>query len=125
MWKREYRILIMLVISGGNMKYVFLGTFLLVCGCSSTHMMAAKSYPSVLPEEVTVVFNEFPPCDYEEIAMINTPYSWNSNWALKRARKKAAQVGADYLKVMDVETNEDNDAKIEAIAYKCLEYYDE
>lgn len=106
------------------MKKSVLLMMLFLCGCASTHIMVAKSYAPVTPEEVKVAFKEEPDCDYEEIALINTPYSWSSNSALKKARKQAAKIGADYLKVTQVETNDDNDAKIEAVAYKCISYYD-
>ncbi len=105
------------------MKRLLFMCLFLMGGCASTHIMVAKSYAPITPEEVKVVFKEEPDCDYEEIALINTPYSWNSNVALKKARKQAAKIGADYLKVTQVETNDDNDAKIEAVAYKCLSYY--
>lgn len=106
------------------MKKNILLLSLLLAGCSSTHIMVAQSFAPVKPEDVKVVFKEMPPCDYEEIAMINTPYSWNSDSALKKARKQAAKIGSDYIKVTKVETNDDNDAKIEAVAYKCNEYYE-
>ncbi|MBR5130633.1 MAG: hypothetical protein IKV03_05360 [Alphaproteobacteria bacterium] len=105
-------------------KVLILSSFLLLMGCSSTHIMVSKSYEPVTPEEVKVAFKEAPDCDYEEIAMIHTPYSWNSNSALKKARKQAAKIGADYIKITAVETNDDNDAKIEAVAYKCISFYD-
>ena len=106
------------------MKRLFLVCFLGLAGCASTHMMSTKTYEPVEPEQVQVVFKEMPACDYEEIGLINTPYSWSSNWALKKAKKKAAKIGADYIKIERVDTNEDNDAKIEAVAYKCIEYYE-
>ncbi len=106
------------------MKKIFLFSLLGLVGCAGTHMMSAKTYAPVEPEQVQVVFKEMPACDYEEIGLINTPYSWSSNSALKKARKKAAKIGADYIKVERVDTNEDNDAKIEAVAYKCIEYYE-
>ena len=105
-------------------KLLFLSTTLCLFGCASTHMMVSKSYTPVTPEDVKVAFKEAPDCDYEEIAMIHTPYSWSSNSALKKARKQAAKIGADYIKITNVETNDDNDAKIEAVAYKCVSFYD-
>ncbi len=105
-------------------KLLYLSAVLCLAGCASTHIMVSKSYTPVTPEEVKVAFKEAPDCDYEEIAMIHTPYSWNSNSALKKARKQAAKIGADYIKITNVETNDDNDAKIEAVAYKCISFYD-
>lgn len=106
------------------MKRSLLLIALMMGGCSSTHMMVTQSFTPVKPELVKVVFKEMPPCDYEEIAMIHTPYSWSSDSALKKARRQAAKIGADYIKVTHVQTNDDNDAKIEAVAYKCNEYYE-
>lgn len=105
-------------------KLLFVNVGLFLCSCASTHIMVSKSYTPVTPEEVKVAFKEAPDCDYEEIAMIHTPYSWSSNSALKKARKQAAKIGADYIKITNVETNDDNDAKIEAVAYKCVSFYD-
>lgn len=105
-------------------KLLFVSVGLFLCSCASTHIMVSKSYTPVTPEEVKVAFKEAPDCDYEEIAMIHTPYSWNSNFALKKARKQAAKIGADYIKITNVETNDNNDAKIEAVAYKCVSFYD-
>ena len=105
-------------------KLLFLSSILCLCSCASTHIMISKSYKPVTPEEVKVAFKEAPDCDYEEIALINTPYSWSSNSALQKARKQAAKIGADYIKVTKVDTNDDNDAKIEAVAYKCISFYD-
>lgn len=102
------------------MKKSLLLAALFIGGCSFTHVAAIRTYEPVEESDVRILFKEMPSCDYEEIALINTPYMWRSSSAVKDARAKAAKIGADYVKIESVQTNEDNDAKVEAVAYKCM-----
>jgi hypothetical protein len=88
-------------------------------GCATSMTMTGKSYPPVDPIEVKVLFKQKPECNYEELAFIGTPLSWNQNVAVQSARKKAAEIGADYIMIETVNTNMYNDTSVSAVAYKC------
>ncbi len=102
-------------------KLVIVLTIFVVVGCATNVTMTGKEYPSVAPLAVKILFKEKPKCRYEELGFISTPLSWNQNVAIEKARKKAAGIGADYLMIETVHTNQYNDVSVSAIAYKCDE----
>ncbi|MFZ5524205.1 MAG: hypothetical protein ACOY9D_09020 [Pseudomonadota bacterium] len=91
----------------------------LITGCATNATMTGKAYPAVDPLQVKVLFREKPKCEYEELAFIGTPLVWNQNEAINAARKKAAEIGADYIMIETINVNAFNDASASAIAYKC------
>ncbi len=101
------------------MKKIFLISTLLLTACA-TQTTILKSYPATTPNEITVSFDKNPSCKYEELAFINTSFWWNTSMAVDKAKENAASIGADYIKITNVTTNSDNDAKVGAIAYKCI-----
>lgn len=88
-------------------------------GCATNVTMTGKAYPPVSRDQVKILFHDKPKCSYEELAFISTPLMWNQNAAMKAAREKAAEVGADYLVISTVNKNGYNDASVSGIAYKC------
>ena len=91
----------------------------LISGCVTNVTMTGKSYPAVDPLQVKVLFKEKPKCEYEELAFIGTPLSWNQNRAVDKARNNAAEIGADYIMIEAVHINMFNEASVSAVAYKC------
>jgi len=105
-------------------RYISIFTIFVITilvGCATHVTMTGKGYPPVLTTQVKVLFKDRPKCVYEELAFISTPLSWDQNDAIAKARKKAAEIGADYLVVETVNKNEYNDVSVSAMAYKCGE----
>ncbi len=81
--------------------------------------MTGKRYAPVQPLEVKILFKDKPKCNYEELGFISTPLSWDQNIAVEKARKKAAEIGADYLVIEAVHSNAYNDVSVSGVAVKC------
>ena len=76
-------------------------------------------YPAVGESWVKVLHKEKPPCTYEKLGFIKTALAWNRNAAIRIARSEAAKLGSDYVVIEKTYENTFNDARVDAIAYKC------
>jgi len=100
-------------------RLIYIGIGMMLSGCATSMTMTGNAYDAVDPMKVKILFKDKPKCSYEELGFINTPLAWNQNAAVELAREKAATVGADYIVIETVHTNNYNDCSVSAMAYKC------
>ena len=100
-------------------KIFFFFLLIFLSSCATQVTMTGKAFPPISPSDVKIVFYEKPKCEYEELGFIATPLMWNQTVAIEEARKKAAEIGANYLSIQTINTNQYNDAVVSGLAYYC------
>jgi hypothetical protein len=89
------------------------------CGYKSNVMISQNEYDSIDENEVIILMNDKPQCNYEVIAAVTIDQYSGQATAIQEARKEAADLGADYVSINFINTYGDDDIGVAGIAYRC------